>query len=177
MVGSCGVLVGYYRVLPGYRGELERTAAAVGRGLRGAVPSCAGKYASGASGSNVCPAGSRPIETEAACRTTAAAFGKNLSLSWNQSDYPRGCSYLGSVSAGRVSYVYFNAHPVGNGRASFMPLCAADTTLPPTGAPRAQNAHAPVPRHCALPNARAVRRMHSHDRACAVCARRCGGVN
>jgi hypothetical protein len=142
------------------------------------VASCAGKYVAGAEGSNVCLAGSEPIVTEAACRTAAAAFGKNLSLSMNESGYPRRCSYIGSFSAGRVSYMYFNAHPVGNGRASFMPLCAADTTLPPTGAPRAQNAHALVSRHCALRNARVASHAlaRAHDRACAVCARRCGGV-
>ncbi len=39
------------------------------------VLSCAGAYVSGAEGSNVCPAGSARIETEAACRTAVAAAG------------------------------------------------------------------------------------------------------
>jgi hypothetical protein len=110
---------------PGYRGVLERTAAAVGRGLRGAVPSCAGAaaYVSGADGSNVCPAGSERIVTEAACSTAATAAGMNsesVSFSEADSDSPKGCYYFSDT-------VYFNPHAVGAGVEGAMLLCAAVT--------------------------------------------------
>ncbi len=106
---------------------LERTAAAVGRGLRGAVASCAGAFVSGASGSNVCPAGSVRIETEAACQTAAMSTGKNenvfvLDESLGASASPKGCSYVGN-------YTLFNPHAVGAGERYSQLLCA-------TGAPR-----------------------------------------
>ncbi len=87
---------------------------------------CAGAYVSGADGSNICPAGSAHIETEAACRTAAAAAGKTIPGSafvWTRSNCPRGCYY-------RTGYnmAYFNTHAVGAGYSGYQPLCAALAT-------------------------------------------------
>jgi hypothetical protein len=91
---------------------------------------CAGAYVSGAAGSNECPAGSVRIETEAACRTAAAASGKRVDSDYfvgNLSSYPRGCFY----GTGN-NVAYFNTHTVGAGYSTQL-LCAASTTgaLPP----------------------------------------------
>ncbi len=91
--------------------------------------SCAGAYVSGAAGSNACPAGSARIETEAACRTAAAAAGKTPGSPFvgTWSAYPRGCFYdTGSNNA------WFNTHTVGAGASGYQLLCAAIVT---TGAP------------------------------------------
>ncbi len=112
-----------------------------------AVLSCAGAYASGASGSNACPAGSVRIETEAACRTAAAAAGKTVRSGFVETyaSYPRGCYYLTSDNT-----AYFNTHAVGAGNSGNQLLCAALVT---TGAPL----HAPTrPRACAARCSRAV---------------------
>ncbi len=87
----------------------------------------------GAGGINECPASSVRIETEAACRTAAAAAGKSVyegfldpfvvSYDW----IPRGCYFVNSNN-----YVYFNIHPVGGaGQPSYRLLCAAVTTGAP----------------------------------------------
>ncbi len=94
-----------------------------------AVLSCAGAYVSGAVWSNECPAGSVRIETEAACRTAAAAAGKTpTSFSFMRTDpeFPRGCFY-------NNNFAYFNAHAVGAVAPDARLLCAAATTgaLPP----------------------------------------------
>jgi hypothetical protein len=100
-----------------------------GRGAARAALSCAGAYVSGAAASNACPAGSVRIETEAACRTAAAAAGKTPSSNfvWTLSGFPRGCYYYTSGNT-----AYFNAHAVGAGYSGTQPLCAA---LAATGAP------------------------------------------
>ncbi len=104
-----------------------------------AVLSCAGAYVSGASGSNECPAGSARIETEAACRTAAAAAGKtpNFFGFVETSAYsPRGCYY---TTGG--NYAYFNAHAVGaGGYSGAQLLCAAVTTGAPLHAPTRRRA-------------------------------------
>jgi hypothetical protein len=94
-----------------------------------AVLLCAGAYVFGAAGSNECPAGSVPIETEAACRTASAAAGKTPSSSFveTNTNYPRGCYYYT-----RDNIAYFNVHAVGAGRSVAQLLCAALAT---TGAP------------------------------------------
>ncbi len=79
-------------------------------------------------GSNACPAGSVRIETEAACRTAAAAAGKTP---WSdfvdtETNFPRGCYY-------GTTYAYFNAHAVGAGSSGAQLLCA--TTAVTAGAP------------------------------------------
>jgi hypothetical protein len=113
-----------------------------------AVLSCAGAYVSGDLGSNACPAGSVRIETEAACRTAAAAAGKTAgssSLPFVETDsrYPRGCYYANDA--------YLNTHAVGAGWWGAQLLCAALVT---TGAPL----HAPMRRcACAARFSRAVR--------------------
>ena len=93
------------------------------------MPSCAGAYVSGAAGSNECPAGSARIETEAACRTAAAAAGIAVGSPFvvTRSDYPRGCIY-NTVS----NNAYFNTHAVGAGTSGVQLLCAALATA---GAP------------------------------------------
>jgi hypothetical protein len=96
------------------------------RRYRTAVLSCAGAYVSGDAGSNECPAGSVRIETEAACRTAAAAAGKTFNGVWTDSAYPRGCYYLTSTNN-----AYFNTHAVGVGSSSRQLLCAAATTGAP----------------------------------------------
>jgi hypothetical protein len=90
--------------------------------------SCAGAYVSGAAGSNDCPAGSVRIETEAACRTAAAAAGKTPAYSFVETyaAYPRGCYYFTSNNE-----AYFNADPVGAGGSGLQLLCAAVTTGAP----------------------------------------------
>ncbi len=80
----------------------------------------AGAYVSGAAGSNACPAGSARIETEAACRTAAAAAGKTFRFVWTVSTYPRGCYYV-TIN----DYAFFNAHAVGAGDSGYQLLCAA----------------------------------------------------
>ncbi len=92
------------------------------------MPSCAGAYVSGAAGSNECPAGSARIETEAACRSAAAAAGKTEGSSSypfvvTESFSPRGCFYRTSTNA-----AYFNTHAVGAGWSYARLLCAAATT-------------------------------------------------
>ncbi len=90
--------------------------------------SCAGAYASGAAGSNECPAGFVRIVTEAACRTAVTAAGKTLPPTFvmTNSARPPGC-YYGSIS----SYAYFNTHAVGAGDSGSQLLCAAVTTGAP----------------------------------------------
>jgi hypothetical protein len=114
------------------------------------VPSCAGAYVSGADGSNECPAGSVRIETEAACRTAAAAAGKTVDLDFRQTDSasPRGCYYhTGNNDA------YFNPHAVGRGCSSYKLLCAALAT---TGARACAPACAAALRVCECTGARSV---------------------
>ncbi len=98
-----------------------------------AVLSCAGAYVSGATGSNECPAGSVRIETEAACRTAAAAVGKTAGDSSNPfvasySFVPRGC-FFNTNTLG--TSVLFNPDAVGAGRSAMQLLCAAVTTGAP----------------------------------------------
>jgi hypothetical protein len=99
-------------------------------GPRVAVLSCAGAYVSGAAGSNACPAGSVRIETEAACRTAAAAAGKTFQLVETGAAYPRGCYYYTFSNN-----AYFNTHAVGAGALETQLLCA--TTAVTAGAPTA----------------------------------------
>ncbi len=86
-----------------------------------AVPSCAGAYASGAAGSNICPAGSVRIVTNGACRAAAAAAGKTVRSAFVKTypNMPRGCYYdIGLNNA------YFNTPAVGAGRSDAQLLCA-----------------------------------------------------
>ena len=64
------------------------------------------------------------IESEAACRTAAAAAGKTPGLTFVETDaaYPRGCYYTSNNDA------WFNTHAVGAGSSSYTLLCAAATT-------------------------------------------------
>jgi hypothetical protein len=129
------VLGEYSRVLPVPPGYWRAMAAAARpRGRAVAVLSCAGAYVSGALGSNACPAGSVRIETEAACRTAAAAAGKTEGSNFVEtvSAWPRGC-YLGPTFSGTAAF--FNAHAVGAGRSTAQLLCATVTTGAPLHAP------------------------------------------
>jgi hypothetical protein len=113
------------------------------------VLSCAGAYVSGADGSNECPAGSARIETEAACRTAAAAAGKTIMGSTfveSAPTYPRGCHTSTDYYTGGNNYAFFNTHAVGAGHPYAQLLCN-------TGAPL----HAPTRRRaCAARCSRAV---------------------
>ncbi len=99
--------------------------------------SCAGAYVFGAAGSNECPAGSRRIEAEAACRTAAAAASKTVGWSFveTSSSSPRGCYYAPGM-LGILNYAYFNTHPVGAGSAGTQLLCG--TGVPPPRRARGQ---------------------------------------
>ncbi len=101
-----------------------------------AVLSCAGAYVAGAAGSNACPAGSARIETEAACRTAAAAAGKTFDGVGTYSFFPRGCYY----TTGSNNYAVFNTHAVGAGQSGSQLLCAAVTTGAPLHAPTRRRA-------------------------------------
>jgi hypothetical protein len=121
----------YWRVLVRHRSDHWR-ARLLRHGPRGFAWWCcrAGAYVSGASGSNECPAGSVRIETEAACRTAAAAAGKpegSSSYPFVDSyvNYPRGCFYETTSSN-----AWFNTHAVGAGYSAQL-LCAAATTGAP----------------------------------------------
>ncbi len=103
---------------------LERSAAAVGPGQR--VP-CAGAYLSGAAGSNVCPAGSMRIVTEAACRIAAVAAGKTAGYPFVETypTLPRGCYYAYN------NIVNLNTAPDGFGDSNYRLLCAVTSTGAP----------------------------------------------
>ena len=92
----------------------------------------------GAVGSNECPAGSARIETEAACRTAAAAAGKTFAAVVTLSSSPRGCFYY--ISSNNA---YFNDQSVGAGDADAQPLCAITTI----GAPPAVHRRARTSRY------------------------------
>jgi hypothetical protein len=114
---------------------LACTAAAAWPRAASAVPSCAGAYVSGAAGSNACTAGSVRIETEAACRTAAAAAGKTPHQAFVETDstYPRGCYYNPSTNS-----AFFNTDAVGAGSSQHQLLCAAVTTGAPLAPLRAR---------------------------------------
>ncbi len=80
------------------------------------------------------------IETEAACRTAAAAAaGKTAGSPFLEttSSYPRGCYSLFSLA-------FFNRHTVGAGFSDARLLCAAVTTGAPPGADARVDVCAPV---------------------------------
>ncbi len=105
--------------------------------------SCAGAYVSSVRGSNACPAGSVRIETEAACRTAAAAVGKTVGSDFlvNSPDVPRGCYFTSSGG-----YAYFNTHTAGAGFSAQL-LCAAAAVT--TGARERTGGRAAALRGCA----------------------------
>jgi hypothetical protein len=116
---------GYSRYRPGHWSAMA--AAALPRAAR-AVLSCAGAYVAGSAGRNVCPAVSARIETEAACRTAAAATGKTPYSTFllTSSDLPRGCYYNTGDNV-----AYFNDHAVGgSGYSDYRLLCAVTTGAP-----------------------------------------------
>jgi hypothetical protein len=80
----------------------------------------------GATGSNDCPAGSVRIETEAACRTALAAWGRTMmEPSFPMSVGPRGCSYFIPTLS---DIAFFNTDPVGMGNPGVQLLCHANGT-------------------------------------------------
>jgi hypothetical protein len=130
--------------------------------------SCAGAYVYGAAGSNECPAGSVRIETEAACRTAAAAAGKtpgssSLPFVGTDSDAPRGCHYYTSTNE-----AFFNDDTVGAGY-SLQLLCAAVTT----GA--RMSTCTPAFRAC-VRRRMGLSQARMRDRACVVAVLRCCGA-
>jgi hypothetical protein len=137
--------------------------------------SCAGAYVSayvsGVAGSNACPGCSARIETEAACRTAAAAAGKRTesSVSWSpfvetEPGYPRGCYY------DIFNTAYFNTHAVGGGNSNGQLLCAA---VPNTGAPlprRSARARAPARAGMCTGGTAIVRRCSVSTSSVCLCA-------
>jgi hypothetical protein len=113
---------------------------------------------SGAAGSNECPAGSVRIETEAACRTAAAAAGKNVVFLGTWSTTPRGCYY--STYYSTYDNAYFNTHVVGDGNFNTQLLCAAVATGAPLSPPmRDAPVHRRVQCHCVCEQQRACNSM------------------
>ena len=66
------------------------------------------------------------IETEAACRTAAAAAGKTVPSAFVETDpyTPRGCYYVVQSTSVYNNYAYFNPHPVGASDSTYRLLCA-----------------------------------------------------
>jgi hypothetical protein len=74
-----------------------------------AAAMCAGKYAWGAAGKNVCRDGTTRIDDLTACQAAATAAGKTSpKSSENTVDSPKGC-----YSSTRSPDVSFNAHVIG----------------------------------------------------------------
>ena len=72
--------------------------------------------------SNDCPAGWMRIETEAACRTAAAAMGVFFAIVETEPAWPRGCYRLD------VAQMFFNIDLVGAGNSRAQLLCGAPHT-------------------------------------------------
>jgi hypothetical protein len=125
------------------------------------VLSCAGAYVYGDANSNECPAGSTWILTEAACKTAAAAEGKEFAMAVTDADAARGCSYHLEMFK-----VCFNGHAVGAAFHMHQLLCI--TTSAPPHADARPRVHRRVQRHCASAQRRAC---VPHARACDSCGR------
>jgi hypothetical protein len=128
----------------------------------------------GATESNDCPAGSVRIETEAACRTALAAWGRTMGPSISSPIAPRGCSFYSDFSPTLakfgISDGLFNPDPVGMGSATYQLLCDANGTTGALQPHRCAPARATAPRVC-------VRVAYARARDCACVVRaRCGAV-
>ena len=77
----------------------------------------------GVIGTNVCPAGSVSVGTEAECRSAATALGltyTGVTLHWgNSRNMPKGCFVFVALQE-----VYFNAHETGGTHTGLTPICA-----------------------------------------------------
>jgi hypothetical protein len=145
-------------------------AAAAARGAARAVLSCAGAYMVGFAGSNACPAGSVRIETEAACRTAAAATGKTASTSFvvTSSLAPSGCAF--NPNTNQAQFNTFSGP--GEGSSTRQVLCVA------AGAPPRAYSHACTPA-CAAALRACIDACvsHWHKRGCVAEVQRCTFVD
>jgi hypothetical protein len=160
-------------------GSLACAAAAARSRAARAVLSCAGAYVAGADRSNECPAGSVRIETEAACRTAAAAAGKTVPSAFVETDpyAPRGCYYASMNTSVYFNFAYFNPHPVGFGDTTYRLLCAVTSGAPPPPPLPVRTRAYTCAGSGTVHVQRRVRELHAHvrDRACVVAVRRCTG--
>ncbi len=107
---------------------------------------CAAGYAWGEDGSDRCPASYFTIDSEAACKSAAAAAGKAYIGSETVPSHPSGCyfdKYRFSGVKGNlfISVVAFNEAAVGAGDPGTQLLCSGAALLArPAEAPRAVNA-------------------------------------
>merc|ERR1711865_213676 len=86
----------------------------------------------GTRGTNVCPADSVSVGTEAQCRSAATTLGRTWGWSGTWSYAPKGC-FFSSVNR----RVYFNADPTGAGQPDSAPICTGSTASP-TASPTAE---------------------------------------
>jgi hypothetical protein len=77
-------------------------------------------------GSNSCPTGSTPINSDTVCQGAAAALGRSWGGSYSLSYYPKGC-----FSDTSTSEVYRNMHATGASSPGAQPLCFAGAPLSP----------------------------------------------
>jgi hypothetical protein len=80
-------------------------------------------YVLGGWDTNECPAGSVRIETEAACRTAAAATGKTFTSVVDWSTLMRGCFYWNGNNQ-----AHYNTHAVGAVHHDAHLICGAPST-------------------------------------------------
>jgi hypothetical protein len=135
------------------------------------VLSCAGAYMVGVAGNNTCPAGSVRIETEAACRTAAAALGKSVDSSSfvvTAPLAPPGCAFNPSNNQAQFNTISGS----GTGSSSRQVLCVA------SGAPRRAYSRACTPA-CAAALRVCIDACvsHWHKRGCVGEVQRCTFVD
>jgi hypothetical protein len=131
------------------------------------VLSCAGAYMVGVPGSSACPVGSVRIETEAACRTAAAALGKTVDSSSFVVTVllaPSGCAFNPSTNQAQFNTI----SGLGAASTSRQVLCVA------TGAPPRAYSHACTPA-CAAALRVCIDACvsHWHKRGCVAEVQRC----
>jgi len=104
-----------------------------------------GGFLRGTQGSNVCPADSVSVGTEAQCRSAASALGETFQTARSLSDYPKGCILPGN------GYVYFNQAETGAAQPQSTSICA-ESTANPTASPTANPTAAPSDTPTAAPS-------------------------
>merc|ERR1719469_225257 len=93
-------------------------------------------FLGGTPGSNTCPTGFGPIDTEQDCRHASIATDIQFKKSLNSEYYPKGCHYFDflSMPGQRLKISYFNRHMFGSPFDAItpsatmpIPLCTATT--------------------------------------------------
>jgi len=85
----------------------------------------------GTQGTNVCPAGSVSMGTEAECRSAATALGYGFDSSGSWPGDPKGCFYY--TNGYTDGNVYFNTHETGGTNPRDTPICDSTGTGNGTG--------------------------------------------